>query len=155
MFVHPMPHVVRCGSHHRIDGVPKGALEVVPHHPAVGFQVADNPLDPHSVKYRAITRHITPLPAQTSRPPEAVASSVYPAALSSFGRLCSTNTYEQNCQSSESKLSLLGVCRVVKVVDEVNSQTPFKTLPSMPKLTPFQRRYPAGQDQTPHCNTSP
>lgn len=45
--------------------------------------------------------------------------------------------------------------RVVKVVDEVNSQTPFKNLPSMLKLTPFQRRYPAGQDQTPHCSTSP
>lgn len=49
--------------------------------------------------YRAVTRHITPLPAQTSRPPEAVASSVYPAALSSFGRLCGTNTYEQNAQT--------------------------------------------------------
>ena len=40
-----MPHVVRYGSHHRIDGVPKGSLEVVPHHPVVGFQVADNRLD--------------------------------------------------------------------------------------------------------------
>lgn len=40
-----MPHVVRCGSHHRVDGIPKGALEVVPHHPMVGFQVADNRLD--------------------------------------------------------------------------------------------------------------
>jgi len=40
-----MPHIVRCGSHHRIDGIPKGALEVVPHHPVVGFQVADNRLD--------------------------------------------------------------------------------------------------------------
>ncbi len=54
---------------------------------------------PRSVKYRAITRHITPLPAQTSRPTEAVASSVYPAALSSLGRLCGTNTYEQNSQT--------------------------------------------------------
>ena len=38
-----------------------------------------------------------------------------------------TNTYEQNCQSSESKLSLLGVCRVVKVVDEVNFPLPTQT----------------------------
>lgn len=30
-----MPHVVRCGSHQGIDGIPKGALEVVPHHPVV------------------------------------------------------------------------------------------------------------------------
>ena len=44
MFVHPMPHVVRCGSHHRIDGITKGSLEVVPHHPVVGFQVADKRL---------------------------------------------------------------------------------------------------------------
>ena len=36
---------------------------------------------PRSVMYRAVTRHITPLPAQTSRPPEAVASSVSPARL--------------------------------------------------------------------------
>ena len=72
-----------------------------------------------------------------------------------FGLHCGTNTYEQNCQSSESKLSLLGVCRVVKVVDVVNSHTPFKILPSMLKLTLFQRKYPAGQDQTPHCNTTP
>ena len=40
-----MPHVVRCGSHHRIDGVPKGSLEVVPYHPVIGLQVADNRLD--------------------------------------------------------------------------------------------------------------
>jgi len=55
-------------------------------------------IHPRSVKYRAVTRHITPLPAQTSRPPEAVASSVYPAALSSLGLLCGTNTYEQKAQ---------------------------------------------------------
>ena len=48
MFVHPMPNVVRCGSHHRIDGVPKGSLEVVPHHPVVGFQVADYRLNPRT-----------------------------------------------------------------------------------------------------------
>lgn len=97
-----------------------------------------------------------PSAPRTDEPPAlAVVSSVYPAALSSLGLLCGTNTYEQNCQSSESKLSLLGVCRVVKVVDEVNSHTPFKNLPSILKLTPLQRRYPAVQDQTPHYSTSP
>lgn len=45
MFVHPMPHIVGRGCHQGIDGIPKGALEVVPHHPVVGFQVADNRLD--------------------------------------------------------------------------------------------------------------
>ena len=35
MFVHPMPHIERRGGHHRVDGVPKGPLEVVPYHPVV------------------------------------------------------------------------------------------------------------------------
>lgn len=40
-----MPHIERCSGHHRVDGVPEGALEVVSHHPVVRFQVADNRFD--------------------------------------------------------------------------------------------------------------
>ena len=54
---------------------------------------------PHSRHSVAIVPQSLPLPAQTSRPPEAVASSVYPAAPSSLGRLCGTNTYLQNSQT--------------------------------------------------------
>jgi hypothetical protein len=46
-----------------------------------------------------VTPQSLPLPAQTSRPPKAVASSVYPAALSSLGLLCGTKTYEQKAQT--------------------------------------------------------
>lgn len=39
---------------------------------------------------------------------------------------CGTNKYEQNCQNSESRSNLFGVCRVASAFDEVNCQTDFK-----------------------------
>ena len=45
---------------------------------------------------------------------------------SSFGLHCGTNKKAQNCHSSESKLSLLRVCRVALAVDKAKAQNPFK-----------------------------
>ena len=49
IYVHPRPHVVRCSGHQGVNGVPKGNLEVIPHHPAVRFQVADHRFNPSTL----------------------------------------------------------------------------------------------------------
>lgn len=49
MFVHPVPHVVCCSSHQRVDSITACPFQEVPDHPVVGFQVADHRLDAGSL----------------------------------------------------------------------------------------------------------
>ena len=48
-----------------------------------------------------------------------------------------TNKYEQNCQSSESRPNLFGVCRVALAFDEVNCQMAFKNPFTMRSALPL------------------